>query len=299
MAEVEVPSYIVEWTQALEFDPLQTPADQITLLTARTASIRAAFRTGSKSDEQLAELAATLEEDLLSWSERTLATGSVCAFHTVRDPNSPHSWNGNRHVYKNPQAYRHWNKWRCLRVLLSRTQEALWRRSWPVLVRSHRIHDSEHYKSIRNEMVAELCIASAWAFGNDPLAEPTKGSISYSYLMVMGLTVAGTCLLELLALPIRSPDGNRMILVNEPLHTDPFSQTSTQLAWVIERLDYIADKVGIRWAAPMSKFLKGDAKIYFDLSRSRVVNNEELEEALYGQTLSLDEMVNLWVMEDP
>ena len=36
-----------------------------------------------------------------------------------------------------------------------------------------------------------------------------------------------------------------------------------------------------------------------ELTYRRVVNNEELEEALYGQVLSLDEVVNLWVMEDP
>ena len=59
-----------------------------------------------------------------------------------------------------------------------------------------------------------------------------------------------------------------MILVDQPLHLDLFNQTSTQLAWVIERMDYIAQKVGIRWAASMSKFLKGETKIYYDIGRS-------------------------------
>jgi hypothetical protein len=86
--------------------------------------------------------------------------------------------------------------------------------------------------------------------------------------MVMPLCVAGTCLLEQLADPITSPGGSRMILVDQPLHTNLFNQTSTQLAWVIERLEYIANNVGVRWAASLNKFLKGQTKFYYDIGRS-------------------------------
>ena len=267
--ELEVPEFIVQWTQALEFDPLYTPGDNLTVLAARVASFKAAFLQGSKTDEELATIAETLERDLLSWSESTLAAGSVCSFHNVRDLDSPHSWNGTRHEYGIPQAHRYWNKWRCLRILLSRTQEALWRRSWPTLAGpSYRIPDAEHYRSIRNRMASDICIAIAYAFGNDPSAEPERGAVSAGYQSVMPLCVAGTCLLEQLADPITSPGGSRMIIVDEPLHTDLFNQTSTQLAWVIERMDYIAKKVGVKWAAAMNKFLKGETKIYYDIGRS-------------------------------
>ena len=59
-----------------------------------------------------------------------------------------------------------------------------------------------------------------------------------------------------------------MILVDEPLHTDLFNATSSQLAWVIERMDYIAKKVGVKWAAAINKLLKGETKIYYDIGRS-------------------------------
>lgn len=267
--ESEVPDFIVQWTQALEFDPLYTPGDILAVLAARVASIKAAFASGSQTDEELAGVAEPLENDLLSWSENTLAAGSVCSFHDVRDLDSPHSWNGNRHEYGIPQAHRYWNKWRCLRILLSRVQETLWRRSWPTLAGStQRIPDSEHYRSLRNRMAADICIAVAYAFGNNPSAEPQRGSVSAGCALVMPLCVAGTCMLEQLADPVTSPGGSRLILVDRPMHTDLFNRTSTQLGWVIERMDYIAGKVGVAWAVALNRFLTGEAKVYFDTGRS-------------------------------
>ena len=264
-----IPDFVVQWTQELEFDPLYTPGDQLTELAARLASLKHAFFRGSKPDKELAELADALERDLLGWSESTLAAGSVCSFHNVRDLDSPHSWNGTRHDYGIPQAHRYWNKWRCLRILLSRTQEALWRRSWPTLSQpTLLIPDAEHYRSIRNRMASDICIAVAYALGTDPSAEPTKGSVAAGYSLIMPLVVAGTCLLEQLADPITSPDGSRLIFVDRPLYTDLFNQTSTQLAWVIERMDYIANKVGVNWAAMMNSFLKGQKRVYYDIGRS-------------------------------
>lgn len=133
---------------------------------------------------------------------------------------------------------------------------------------SQPVPDAEQYRLIRMRMVNDICVAAAYAFGNDPTMDPPKGSISSGYLLTMPLALAGTCILESLAEPSESPGGGRMILVDEPLHTDLFSQSSTQLAWIIERLDYIADKVGFKWATAISRFLKGESKIYYDLGRS-------------------------------
>ena len=266
-----MPEYIVQWSQALDFDPLYTPGDTVTILAARTASVKAAFLQGSKPDEELAELANTLERDLLSWSESTLAAGSVCSFHNIHDLDSTHSWNGTKQEYGIPQAHRYWNKWRCLRIVVSRLLEALWRRSWPTLLQlAQPMPNSEHYRSVRNRMASDICTAAAYAFGTDSSALPPRGSVSAGYLMVMPLCVAGTVLLEQLAEPITSPGGSRIILVDQPLHLDLFNQTSTQLAWVIERLDYIANKIGVNWAVAVSRFLKGEKRIYFDIGRSSV-----------------------------
>jgi len=98
--------------------------------------------------------------------------------------------------------------------------------------------------------------------------EPPRDSVSSGCLLIMPLSLAGSCLLEQIAEPILTPGGSRTILIDQPLHTNPLNQTSTQLAWIIERVDYIAQKIGIKWACPVSRFLKGECKVYYDLGRS-------------------------------
>ena len=159
--------------------------------------------------------------------------------------------------------------WRCLRIVLSRLQESLWRRSWPTLARrSQTLLDLEHFRLIRTRMTNDICIATAYAIGNDSSADPPKGAVSSGYLLITPLFLAGTYLLEQLATLTVTPGGSRMIHVNEPLHLDLFDTASTQLAWIVERLDYIAYQIGIGWAARMGSLLAGRTPLYFDLGRS-------------------------------
>lgn len=268
--ENEVPDYFIPWTQALEYDPLHTPADQLAILSSRLANLRASYRTGSKTDEEISRLAETLENDMLEWCKSTLAAGSVCSFHDISDPDSPHAWNGTRHEYGIPQAHRKWNIWRCSRITLSRLREAIWRRSWPTLTQpSVPVPSSDHFNAIRTRMVNDICISVAYALGNGPDIEPpSKGGVSSGIILSLPLVVAGTCLLEQLSQPVVSPGGSRMILVDVALHENPFDQTSIQLAWIIERLEYIGSRLGVKWAVSGAGFLKGERRIYYDLGRS-------------------------------
>lgn len=269
LSEQEVPDYIIEWTKLLDFDPILTPSDQLSLLASRGAALRAAFRSGSRPDQDLSTMAEALERDLLKWAKAHSVQGSVCAVETVRDPRSQHGWNGNKHIYGSAQARKHWNKWRCARILVSRIQEALWRRSWPILASSNRpVPNREHFQGVRNGIVEEICLAAAHDLGTDMSAEPPKGSVASGLMLTISLTLAGTCLIEQLSETNVSPGGRRLIHIERPLHLDPFDQASTQLAWVIGRIDYIAEKVGIRWASTVSSFLKGDSDVYYELCRS-------------------------------
>lgn len=253
----------------METDALTKQGDQLDLFGSRLAEIKVHFRDCTKSDEELTILCNELERGLLGWAEQAQATASPCSYRSIRDGNTLKSFNGVRHEYRTPLAFRSWNKFRCFRILLSRMQESMWRRSWPALAQpSMQIPNSEHYRTIRAQMTNAICIAAASVFGNDSNATAESGSLSRGYVMTLPLSIAGTCLLETLAEPIVSPGGNRTILVNQPLHLDLFNPASSQLAWIVARLDYIGDKIGIRWAGAMSRLLRGESNVYYDLSRS-------------------------------
>lgn len=267
----------MRWTQSLEYNEMHTPGDQLAVLAARAAAIRSAFRTGSKEDRELAAAASMLEQDLHGWSETMNATGSMYSFRDTIDWDSSYAWNGTRHEYGIPQAYQHWNIWRSLMILLSRTQEAVWRRSWPQLTLTP--PRPEHFKAARNRMVTEICVGTASAVGNDNIAEPPHGSISIAYTVILPLFLAGTCLLEILADPVSSSaGGSRVIQVDQSFHLNPKNQFSTQLSWLIQRFDYIADEIGVGWAVPMTKFLSGQGKMFYDLGRSY---EPEIKEKLF------------------
>ncbi|KAK0920760.1 hypothetical protein LTR57_009433 [Friedmanniomyces endolithicus] len=294
-SEVEVPDFVMQWSAALEFDPMQTPSDQLYVLAARIGSIRSSFRIGDQNDQRLFDLATTLERDLLRWSEEALGAHSVYSFRSVHDSCSPYSLNGTRHEYGLPQAHRSWNTWRCLNIILSRTQEAIVRRSWPILAQVP--PPSHHYRAIRDRTTIDICLAAACVLGDDSIDDPPEGSIASGYQLVVPLFLAGTCLLEQLAEPSVSPGGSRIIFVDESLHAAPSNEASIQLAWIIERLDYISGQ-GIRWAFSFSKLLKGQSRVYYDVGRSRVVQEAEMEESPNNELLDLSSVVEASSGED-
>ncbi|KAK0361883.1 hypothetical protein LTR94_021541, partial [Friedmanniomyces endolithicus] len=221
-AENEVPDFVMQWSAAMELDPTQTPSDQLYVLAARAGSMRSSFRIGDQNDQRLFDLATTLERDLLRWSEEALGVAlasmswicvslmtvlgrltlsllahSVYSFRSVHDPSSPYSSNGTRHEYGLPQAHRSWNTWRSLNIILSRTQEAIARRSWPTLAQAP--PSSQYYRAIRDRMTTDICLAAACVLGDDNIADPPEALIASSYQLVVPLFLGGTCLLEQLA----------------------------------------------------------------------------------------------------
>lgn len=266
--ETAVPPYIVEWSQFLDADEEHLPIDQLMLIASSIALVRQSFRLRDQVDDELLATANDLEFNLHKWAEDT-STNAIFAYQSVQDATSSHSFGGIRHEYGSPHAFRYWNLWRVLRILLSRLQEALWRRSWPVLATPELpIPQPDHFRAIRNQMVNDICVTTCSVFGNDDAAQPPRGSVAFGQVLLTPLVTAGTVLLEALAELTISPGGGRLILLDRPYHLDPYNQTSTQLAWIIQKVDYIAEKVGIRCAKSHSEWLKGGDDEYFDLGRS-------------------------------
>ncbi|CAK4032487.1 Hypothetical predicted protein [Lecanosticta acicola] len=150
----------------------------------------------------------------------------------------------------------------------------------------------ERLKSIRARMVADISIASAYAFGNDASVDPAKGAVSSGLLLLSPLGLAGTCLLEQLVEINVSPGGRRIMIVDSSItHRALESRPiGAQLEWVVERIDYLAQRVGIGSAAGFSRFLRGQGCVFFDIARSTVLEDDALNTFIENELLDLSKL---------
>jgi hypothetical protein len=92
-------------------------------------------------------------------------------------------------------------------------------------------------------MTAEIC-AAASSILDSPTPQPEVPALSTTYPFIQPLALAGECLLEQLAI--------RTAGIEKP---DSSDQKSMQLAWVIGKLEWIAETIGVRWAAALAEDL--------------------------------------------
>ncbi|KAK3673421.1 hypothetical protein LTR78_006655 [Recurvomyces mirabilis] len=285
-AEQRVPQFVVSWSETIAANESECLRDDLSLLTARLASVKASFADRSLRDDVLEAEAATIETDLLGWSERMRQADVQARPHQNPSTSSSHS---TRQISTPPAESRSWNFWRCLRILLSRVQEAVYRRSWPHLTQVP--PSPQHYREIRESMTTDICAGVAQRVGDDMSSEVRSGSVAAGLLSIWPLHIAGTCLLEELAESSTTPGGSRTLLLNRTLHLDPNSATSVQLAWVIRRLDHIGGNYGIQWAYLTRRLLAGERGVYYNLGRSRVITDEERDQAIFEEVLDLSALV--------
>ncbi|KAK5114108.1 hypothetical protein LTR62_002677 [Meristemomyces frigidus] len=273
-SEQPVADFYVSYCKALDADLATQRLDTLAVLGARLAGIRAGYKRRDETDETLERLATTLETDLILWSEKMLADGLP--------PFPFDDWPG----YARNEV-RSCNLYRCLRIVLSRIQEAIYRRSWPHLARSP--PSPQHYRDIRERMANEICTAVGQQLNPVSATQearlPSTGaetlapaSVAAGFISIWVLEIAGTALLEQLADTSISPGGSRTLVLDRPLHLDPASATSVRLGWVIGRLNMIAEERGILWARAVSEMLAGEKRILYILGRSRFSMDYEMED---------------------
>ena len=121
---------------------------------------------------------------------------------------------------------------------------------------------------LRQTITDDICAATACSIPIEPGAEPPAGTLAAVMDLLLPLMVAGTHCIEMLSPAIVPSDGRRVVVVADPLHENPCNPLSTQLAYIVDRVDYIAGSVGFRPAIGVSKFLKGERRVCYDLGIS-------------------------------
>ena len=67
--------------------------------------------------------------------------------------------------------------------------------------------------------------------------------------------------------PASTSDGYRILQVDHNFHLDSLNLYSSQLQWLLGKLDYIGRVIGLGWAAGCAAFLRGDFGVSYNLTR--------------------------------
>ena len=203
--------------------------------------------------EQLSQI----EMQMIEWAATNMKNHEFWQYYDVEVPDSPHIWNGTIHGYRAGSSVGvAWNTYRNIRIMLSRTQEMLCSRFQ--MNSSERSEQMAYFRSVRRQMTDEICSAIPAQLGTAPEPYNSPCVIITAYASIWPLFFAGTCALERVGKEV-----SQGLLQGK---FQSFEQTTSapaaQAAWVIGRLHYISDTVGLKWADGVAAILKGDFGVY-------------------------------------
>lgn len=252
------PSFLWEYQSELQNYTadlqLAQPMDDLTFLCFEFAILRANMRLRKVSDAIALERASELERQFIQWQIDTTENYPRWRYYDMEVEESEHVWDGKVLAYMGHPAPSAWNLWRNMRIMLSRTQEML-SKSFP-LPNSERDEQLRYFRSVRRQMTDDICATIPVALGHASPAYSSSCVLITAYASVWPLFFAGSCALE------RVGPGAWSILMGEPmpLGIKP-NAAAAQAMWIMNRLEYISKKVGLKWADGVLATLRGDFAI--------------------------------------
>lgn len=269
--ETAVHPFLHGWLSHPALEGSGMAEDQLRLLTIRMAHLKHAYCTGELDIDELTGAASALQVALVSFEQHQLLKDPRLSYRVTTDRRSLCSWRSARHEYTSAHAVLCWNRWRTCCIMLHRLQEALERRAMMhVAPQSRRISPGPERPVARSRqtIVDDICASISYALPPGLDADPPHGALSMASSLLLPLMVAGTHCIEQLSSTTITADGRRLVFVTEVVHLNTSDPTSAQLAYIIDRMDYMANVVGLRRAAEVGHFLKGERRVYYDLGRS-------------------------------
>ena len=256
----EAPAFLEEFQSELAaqtpdyFHSLWKIADDLTLLYFTFAKLRRLLFAHRISDQQGLQDAAELERDCIKWSVDAVGKSDFWKYHEVEVDESEHVWNGKVHAFAGMPAPTMWNQWRIIRIMLSRTQELLVRR---LAVSEDAVTDQRAYfRSTRRQMTDDICKTIPACLGHASPAFNSSCVLITAYTSIWALFFAGTTLVERVG-----PDAQN-ILYDLPVSSNKLPTAAyAQMAWVMGRMRYIANDVGIKWADGIAAILRGEVRM--------------------------------------
>ncbi|KAK5115248.1 hypothetical protein LTR62_001448 [Meristemomyces frigidus] len=261
--DLQPPSFLWDWQAELERQSpemtIARPADTLTSICFEFAMVRAKIEQNIISNADALAECNDIDRKMLQWSMDTSEAGERWQWNEVEVPDSPDVWNGLVHSFAGPPAPAIWNTFRSIRILVTRSQEWLCKRF--EFSPADREEQTSYFRKVRRQMTDEICAGIPCQLGHRISPGQTSSSALMSaYASIWPLFFAGTCALERIGQTRWESFTDRPDSV-----THPGSAASAQAAWLLSRLDYIADHIGLRWASGIAAALRGDFTMHTDL----------------------------------
>ena len=255
----EPPPFLWEYQEELAAQTIDTsifvPTDAMTKLCFEFAQLRSQMFKRTIADTDAAARASELERKFIQWQIDTASLGESWRYTDIEVPDSKHVWDGRVHSYYAHPAPSVWNTWRGMRILLSRTQELLCRRFQ--FSDDEKQEQMQYFRKVRRQMTDEICLGLPSNLGHASPAFNSPCVLITAYSSIWPLFFAGTCALE------RVGPGAYSILTGQSAPSSHGSSAAwAQANWIVGRLYYISEHIGLKWADGIAATLRGDFNIH-------------------------------------
>lgn len=254
----DIPDFLLEYQSELE---AQTPqdlhglwklGDRLTYLYYRLARMRKQVFAQAISLRQALDAAAELEHELIQWSVDAATESEYWQYYELEVEETEHVWDGKVYAYAGHPAPAMMNQFRTLRIILSRSQENLYCK---LAVSGAALAEQQAYfRRTRREMTDEICKTIPACLGHAGPAFNSSCVLITAYTSVWTLFFAATVLVERVG-----PDAKYILYGLPPPRDKPQTLAYAQLSWVLGRLRYISDDIGLKWADGVARMLRGEA----------------------------------------
>jgi len=241
------------------------PADNFSNICYDFAKLENKMKLNMISHEESVSEVNAIDTRLVQWSIDTMANNDYWRYYDLQVDDSENVWNGTIHAYSGLPCPGVWNTFRGVRIMVTRAQEHLAMRFCPSP--AARQTQYAYFRAVRRKLTDDICATVPVSLGHAQPAFSSPCVLITAYNSIWPLFFAGTCVLERISqTAAKSGHGS----------SPASSAAMAQLAWILERFDYISKTLGMRWADGVAATLRGDFKIHDDIMPSPSPSPEEM-----------------------
>lgn len=269
----EPPTCFRDWTALLSSEDedrgLHQPIDEMFLINHEFATVRSKILRRGPSLEALSAIN-EIEQRLVQWASWASQLDKRWRYQDMRVADSAHVWNCSMHAYSQMPVPSVWNSYRCLRIIVSRAHEVL----EEALIPNGIISSCESHRiAMRDAMVNDICASMPFQLDHGGPLFSSPSALATAYTSLWPLFHAGACAKDSLM-----KSGWTQTETNSGGYFD-----TAQFAWILGRLDYVSNVLGLRSADNLASVLRGGQKLNILGEDIDVLLSERLHVRLVGK----------------